>query len=512
MTFWQSFTFNRSIHVDRLFQGVQELLKRVGPYLSQVHDRLTESYPKSYLGFVIRSQVIVISRFVDDVLVEQKTFHFAEETQNALSNYLQQHADLPLHIIFQGGEADFRLASLKHVRFFDRPSLLRQIKMGEFSHHHWTLKLYSPTQDDRYRYLLAGVRPTQILKNVLEFVLAQPNPIAGVHLWPILLAQQVLFENPTANKWVFILHKQDDDFWHLVVCQNGAVVMYRHGFFDNLKKIDQQLSKEVVATLRYLNRNGFQEGDDITILQSNIPPLSLPSDVHADIVTLDTPIVPYAPLLKRWNLRTFLGELIFKIFGSRFANNLPQKQGSLNLSAFLPQRLAYVLPQVLTQILPPFVLFFIMAGALFFVKSHSQQGALNTLNEQIQKLTLTDADQKNLANARLFHYYKAHLPTNPALILKTLSKHLTASAVVTDIKWAPTTLPDLPFSLKVKISFDEASLTKVKKGAKMSSLETLQNKISQTIQKEFKTAHIQWQPTNQKNAYTLNISYGHDPS
>jgi hypothetical protein len=377
--------------------------------------------------------------------------------------------------------------------------------MGEFSHNHWTQKFHAPTPDDSYRYVLAGVRPTQVLKNIVEFLSVHANPIAGVHLWPIMAAQQALSQIPTSpHKWVFILHQQDADFWHLIVCQKGAVVMYRHGFFDATKKIDQQLSKEVVATLRYLHRNGFQEGDGITILQSQIDPFTLPNDVAADVIMLDEPLTPYVSLLKRLNLQGLFSKLHIPFFPK--ASSTP----SLWLPEFTSQRLAFLMPQILTHILPPFILFLLIGGGLFFFKAYGQGRYLNNVESQINKISITEADQKNLKSAHLFRFYKEHMPNKPGDILKTLSKALPSTCVATEIKWGPLDTKEFPLFLKAKITFDDAILAKPKKATKLSPLDTLQKKVEASVLKDFPKAHVQWQPTNSKYQFTLTITYGHD--
>ncbi len=512
MTIWHSLTYN-----TRLNSGLKTLKIWLGKYRIEAKsvfffwERIKENHPKSYLTFVVKGQNLHAFCFSNDKITEQTTLSLSDDDRPHIVKYLQRYPHYPLRVILQGGEADFRLVSLKNVRWWDRASLLKQIKLGEFTSSDWIQKLRIPSPEDPYRYLLVGVRPSHSLKNLLSFLAKQSHPIANIQIWPIIAAEQTLkivkerFPHSIIAKWSFIVLCQDNQQWQLIVCQDEAVVLSRQGFLSPLVSIGNDLSKEILATLRYLHRNGYQEGEPVTIIQSGFPEfINLDSTIPTEILQLPEIIHPQNLGLSYFSLFSALRLLNFN-----FLPSLSGQDTSFELPAIRSHRLAFLIPQLIIHLCIPLIILLFLFGGFFLVKGIKENQTHNFLSGEIASHTLSAETQKKLILAKLFQFYKNQSKPNLFPKLKSLATLISPQAIATELKWQDINTPTLNYNLKMTLILDtrttEQNIKKSKK--KISNIETYKQKVEKGMIKICPSAHIEWAPSSQKNSVSLNISY-----
>ncbi|MBY0462677.1 MAG: hypothetical protein K2Q34_05815 [Alphaproteobacteria bacterium] len=512
MTIWHSLTYNTKLNSS--FRALKNWIEKYGIEAKSLlffWNRIKETHPKSYLTFVVKGQNLHAFCFSDDKFVEQTTLSILDEDRPHLVKYLQRYPHHPLRVILQGGEADFRLVSLKNVRFWDRASLLKQVKLGEFTSSDWTQKLRIPSPEDPYRYLLMGIRPSHALRNLLSFLAKQSNPIANIQMWPIIAAEQTLkiaketFPHSTIAKWSFIVLCQDNQQWQLIVCQDEAVVLSRQGFLNPLVSIDNDLSKEILATLRYLHRNGYQEGEPVTIIQCGFSEfINLESTIPTEILQLPEIIHPQNLSLSYFSLFSAL-----KLLNFSFLPPLTSQDSSFELPPIRSHRLAFLLPQLAIHTCIPLLILLFLFGSFFLVKGIRQSQTYNFLSEEIAHHTLEVGKEKKLNSAKLFQFYKNQSRPNLIPKLQSLTANITPEAIATELKWQEINTPTLTYNLKMTLALDiRTSDTPAKKnGKKAPNPEAYQQKVERSITKICPSAHIEWPPSPQKTSLNLNVSY-----
>ncbi len=511
MTIWQSLTYSiRTSNIKPIKEWVYRCVLEVKEFSTFLWARIKERYPASYLTFVVRGQTLSIIRYTNHEMVEQTILSLADEAKESISNYLLKFPDYPIRLILQGGEVDFRLISLKNVKWWDRSSLLKQVKLGEFTSSDWTQKIRTPCEEDPYRYLLMGVRPSGPLRNLITFLSQKSNPIAGLHMWPMLVCEKILKlakeKHPDKDiaKWTLILLCQENQQWQLMVCQDEAIILSRQSLINSSATSDNELGKEITSTLRYLHRNGYQEGEPVTIIQSGCAEkLNLTSVIHADVLYLPENIQPGNLTMEPFTLWSWIKSWDLNFLPFTFGQN-----SSFELPEFKLQRLAFSLPQLVVQICVPLFFLFMLMGIVFSLKSFNQNRHFGLIENQLTQHAIPVNGDKKLVSARLFQFYKEKNVKSPLPMLKTLTLPITPEAVATELKWQGIDTPTLTYNLKITLSTDAKTLeARHKKNKKQTAFESYQQKIEKAVNKACPSAHIEWPPSNQKGILNINISY-----
>jgi hypothetical protein len=511
MTIWQSLTYSiRTSNVKPIKEWLHCRTLEAREFSIFLWNRIKERYPASYLTFIIRGQTLSIVRYANHKVVEQVTLDLGDEDKESISNYLLKFPDYPIRLILQGGEADFRLISLKNVKWWDRSSLLKQVKLGEFTSSDWIQKIRIPCEEDPYRYLLMGVRPTGPLRNLISFLSQKGNPIAGFQMWPVLACDEILklakekYPDKDIAKWTLILLCQENQQWQLMVCQSEAVILCRQSLISSSSTNDSEFAKEISATLRYLHRNGYQEGEPVTIIQSGFAEkLNLTSVVHADVLHLPETLQSKDLEMEPFTLWTWLKSWDLNFLPFAFGKN-----SSFELPELKLQRLAFSLPQLAVQICVPLFILFMLTGFIFSLKAFNQSRHFGILENQLTQNAIPGTDDKKLLSARLFQFYKEKSTPSAIPVLRTLTAPITPEAVATELQWQEINAPSLTYNLKMALSTDVKALeARHKKNKKQTPLESYQQKVEKIITKIYPSAHIEWSPSNQKNVLSISISY-----
>lgn len=356
-----------------------------------------------------------------------------------------------------------------------------------------------------------GVRPSHSLKNLLSFLAEQNNPVANIQIWPIIAAEQTFkiakeaFPHSTIAKWSFIILCQDNQQWQFIVCQDEAVVLSRQGFLNPLVSIDSELNKEILATLRYLHRNGYQEGEPVTIIQSGFPEfINLDSTIPTEILQLPEIIHPQNLGLSYFSLFSAL-----KLLNFNFLPPLNGQDASFELPAIRSHRLAFLIPELIIRLCIPLIILLFLFGGFFLVKGIRQNQTHNFLSEEIANHTLSAETQKNLTLAKLFQFYKNQNKPNLFPKLQSLAALISPQAIATELKWQDINTPALNYNLKMTLVLDTRTTEKnIKKGKKkIPNIEAYKQKMEKGMTKICPSAHIEWSSSSQKNSVNLNISY-----
>ncbi len=341
----------------------QKVLNKLRYFCLSLWRRLGENYPENYFSLILQGPTLYVVRFVGNHAVQETCFDISQNDFHNVNEILNKFPDYPLQILLHGEDSQFRLVSLKTVRWWDCAPLLKQAKENEFSNTDWHQTQPAGCRQDRYRYLLMGLHPSLYLQKLIKNLQSQANPVFGLQLWSVVLAHMI-FENlrqqrldHSLKEWTLILHQLDKDYWQLIVCQNQGIVLTRQGPLNKtLSK--HSLAQEILTTLRYLNRKDYKEGEPVTVITSGFDtPLVFEDIPELQVITLDQHYDKKTRTLNYFSIRRQL----YSYFTRKQPTLAAFERPELRL-----HRLAFSLPQYFISLGVPSILFLVL-GSFFYL-------------------------------------------------------------------------------------------------------------------------------------------------
>jgi hypothetical protein len=340
----------------------------------------------------------------------------------------------PVHIIFNSNEASYRVMPVRSVHWWwDRRALLKQASVNEFSPDHWVAINTSPSSLKTNNYLLIGIRPSETVRNLISQLRYLSNPVSGVQLWTVVLAQKIFQEIRASEKatylsgGVIILYKYSPATWQIIACHNEAIVLFRQG------RITHDLSpnilhKEIETTLRYLNRNDYPKNETVTVIQAGF------SEKHL----IDSTVLSNVIHLKQNFSDT---ERTLKYFTAWYKINKQSSQQQLETSpSFVPEELrshysAFYYPQLIIRIgLPLSLLFLALSIGVFIYNNYTQRQYSDLLEQKLQNTVRHDTAAK-LKEMEFFKIYREIFTSDPMPLLQKISKVLPPYGVAKELAW-----------------------------------------------------------------------------
>ncbi len=492
------------LKVNLIWQTVGKNLKE---FLQVLWRRLYEVYPENYFSLVLWETSLKVLQFSGQRVVQETKINLAQQNFELLAKLLDQFPDYPVQVIFQSDELQFRLLSLKTAKWWDRPVLLRQAREGEFSHADWKQIQAAPCEVDLNRYLLMGLHPSKTLEILIENLKLVSNPFVGLYLWPVILAESLFKKLEQSQpkvplcKWVFILHRQNADHWQLIVCQDRGILLTRSGTMPKKNsKID--FAQEIWATLRYLGRKDYQEGQPVSMILNGFD-----QELGLDQIS-ELQIIKLEPKFDEKH-RTLEGLSIGRWFLS-FLQKKPHTLIGFQRSELYFHHLAFILPQNILRFSLPLTIGMTLAGFFLWVSNVSlQKEYVFLLQEQMKYVVPEDANQK-LETGQLFKIYQDLQPCNPVPILRNFVGSMSPYAVATEIKWTLLSEENLSavyrFDMNLVLDSGYFSKTSFAK-RKIQSLEAYKARIEKTFLKVATPKHLKWQSGREALSLRLLVDY-----
>ncbi|MCX7338820.1 MAG: hypothetical protein NTX76_06050 [Alphaproteobacteria bacterium] len=231
--------------------------KKFLSFLSRDLPRVT---PSSYLVLWIHGKDLTIITMVNGQATAEKIFSLGDKKSSTIHTYLQSFPSTPIYILLEIAETNFRLLSLQKARFWDKHALLKQASLNMFSATQmptnldssttcpslWTQKDRFPSSTNSLRYWIAGIPPSEPLRNFIDFLSTTAHSIIDVQLWPMVVARRsalVAIRENIANRWVLIVLFGSRNTWQIIVCDDTAPIIYRQGTIRDVQSAENLLLK-----------------------------------------------------------------------------------------------------------------------------------------------------------------------------------------------------------------------------------------------------------------------------
>ena len=379
---------------------------------------------------------------------------------------------------------------------------------NEFSPDYWVKKqiISGKFQDkDSSSYLLMGLQPPEHLRILVNHLRSFPNPLSGVQLWTVVLAQKIfklivpILGGHSPSKWSIILYKFKADVWQMIVCQSNAIVLCRQGPIEPNFSLSI-LKQEITTTLRYLNRNDYQEGEPVTVIQMNF------KKEH---------YVESTALLKAIHLEQNFNETnrvlgcfpAWYQFWKRLKTTEKLAQPRFYLPELLFNSLAFDVPQRIIEIALPLTLLLFIVSAGIFVKNNYIQKHYNVLLERKIQTILPQGMEGKLKEIDFFQTYHSIQTVDPLPLLQIIGKIFPPYSVATELAWIANEASNGINVSKtvINIVVDQNLLNKGGPFKKSENFYSYQEKVRKELSNFNPLIKLNWGNLNNQQNVSLNI-------
>ncbi len=369
-----------------------------------------KNYPRDYINLYESQGEFTLCHFKNNLLV-----HNQAVTDYEWREYVSSHASLPIYLIVQGQDCEFRSLPTNQIRIWDRLFLFNQIKTNEFSPDD-LVNHYQPKQHSEKVDIFVSTRSNDQLKQIYKALASVRNPIGGVLSWDIeqglAMKKQAGIVRPL-RAWVVALIPIDSKASTVLVIHQDKILLQRVIFTKNT----DDLEKELRSTLRFLQRQGYKDGQAVSVL---VPENSA---IVTEFSNAELELVPVSKrLLEKEAYRPVKPFLKF----------VPETLRQSNL--------AHELPRLAIKFLIPLAVILLILWASVQIKSFFQDYENKWLGikyEKIhKKMSGNFAEQVHLSN--LFMNYISSNNKNPSNAINGVNKLLKGKAQALGVTWAPT--------------------------------------------------------------------------
>ena len=444
-----------------------------------------KAYPSRYFVVTLSDSAIEACLISNKKLISELKVPLDFDRIHRIDDLFNKHAEVPIYLLIDTPEIQSRIVPLNDVKWWDRYPLVNQIQKGEFSTEQWLSTAYLSSASKNERFSIIGLNPTSSLKQFVNYLSRQPNPIVRTESSSITIMQQALLtaKSQDLEPWVIVLIKSSQQSWQLIVSDHEAVVLSRSGIIEE----EQDFAKEISTTLRYLCRHGYQEGDKVSLLQIGMD-LNLSPIEHVKTIKLPNPIYSFKLLpVSRLSLL------------KRFPCFPLISQSGLYIPKLLGQRLAFNMPRYFVKLFIPLTTLLIFSGFFLIFQNHFQQKYIGLMNNVLEALPrdLINEIEKNKTHQVLFKKFRELLNSqqNPLEIIQKLSTTITPEGVATELSWKQS---DNEFSLTTFINLDNQLLEK-------KSLKAYKAKIKEGLSSAFPDIQLEWQKVKKQPVEILTL-------
>jgi hypothetical protein len=305
--------------------------------------------------------------------------------------------------------------------------------------------------------------------------------------------------------WTLYIRKVSPKQWLLTVVHKGVMVLSRRGEFPLKEGDDITLEKEIAATLRYLQRSGYEEGAKISLLTSGFDTaLGHIDSLYADIIPLSAQKIDQRISHKGQTFWEWVVSCSNVLFGraSHYREGFWPKDLINQIFAF---RFSYIT----LRILIPFTFFLSSLFLVFQLKAYHLSREAERLKAESLSIEHSMGGSEKFKVASLYDSYKKGSSPNPLAFLRTLGTSLGKDGHLTNFSWKLITdnsTSSRP-SFHGTVKLNDALLGEAKKKSKAPPLVTYQQKVESHLRKSHPNLFINWVQTSSKNTYDLDISW-----
>ncbi len=202
------------------------------------------------------AQHLLVGYWYARKLQDQQLFANDIAGHQAFAEYLQQHPAMPVYLIADAAEEDYRLEKIPHTSGTAKNELisrkLSQFYRGlEYRTAYFVTRELDKRKDDQY--LFVALNNTDFLQDWMKIIQAQSAHLAGVHLLPML--SQVLVKKLKLTAPHILLCEKLSSGLRQTYLHNGRLRMSR--LLPNVPMLAGQLGAEIEKTRLYLVSQRF---------------------------------------------------------------------------------------------------------------------------------------------------------------------------------------------------------------------------------------------------------------
>ncbi len=383
-------------------------------YFKAIWNRVAnwKNYPRDYINICESQGIFILYHFKNGLLVHTQNISVSDYEWR---EYASQYSGLPVYFIVQGHDCEFRSLPTNQIRIWDRFFLFNQIKTNEFCAED-LVNHYQPKQPTEKVDVFVSIRSNDQLKQMFKALSSMRNPVGGVLSWDIeqsLAMKKHVSISRSLRAWTAMLVPVDSNTSTILIMHQDKFLLQRVISTKNTG----DLEKELRSTLRFLQRQGYKEGQAVSVL-------SLENGaVVTEFSNAELELIPVSKrLLEKEAYRPI----------KPFLNFVPKSLSQAHL--------AHVLPRLAIKFLIPISMILVILWATVQIKSFFQDYEHKWLGikyEKIHKRTVGKfAEQVHLSN--LFMNYIDSSKRNPSVFISNVNKMLRGKTQALDITWNQT--------------------------------------------------------------------------
>lgn len=519
MKVWQNLQINSPPHI---FARLQELCKKLMTPFESEYSSIKKAFshkPPEFISVRIHHKAITLVHIKNRHILERIDTEYSQTNATHLNDFLTQRSSLPLQILIDDEDTNYKLISLQHTKWWNRRGLFNQIKIAEFNQTDWVYYEHVPCPTDSHRHVFIAFKPSSTLLETFMYLKHLKNPVAKIQLTSVqqtaTAMNRVKEHDPMRSfcPWSLFIRKISDTEWLLSAQQYGAIVLSRRGTFAANSSEETMIENEIATTLRYLQRNGYEEGEKLTLITAGFSDHfnAYPFD---SVCISDVIPVPVRDIDTRIQLDSHFTEL--SAYGFWILNQLRSVLGKPNpiyKKGFNPrimfnQRLAYWVPFICKRILIPISMACFLAIITFTSKTQTLREEIRTTLFKKEAMFSTTGDDKRRLDAANFDVFKNLTGDNPLIFLKKLSTSLTKEMYITQFSWDTKKSNNRWISsFDAIIAISESSAPSKRKTKNSKIIQNHQQKVQKKLHKDYPNAKIIWLPIPGKSTYTLGVTW-----
>ncbi len=392
--------------------GGANRLEKSQYYLNEIWQRIInwKNYPKDYFNLYESQGKITLCHYKNNLLVRNQEVSLNDTEWH---EYIYQNSSLPIHLVLQGQDCEFRSFPTKQINIWDRFFLFNQLKINEF-HPNDLIEHYQPKQSFEKVDILIAIRSSDFLRKIYETLESFKNPIGGVISWDIeqsLAMKKQASITRALQQWVVTLIPIENHKFTMLVLRQDAILLQRVVHSKTTKDIE----KELRSTLRFLQRQGYTEGQHVSILvHEDIIEITEFSHEEFEVVAVSKRLLENESYKPRKSFLKFIPEVL--------------KQANL----------AYHLPRLSIKFLLPISMILLILWATIQIKSFFQDYESKWINsnfEEISKKTLGNFSEQ-VHFSKMFANYVSTANNNPSSLIANVNKLLKGKFQVLSITWS----------------------------------------------------------------------------
>lgn len=501
--------------MGRFYEDLKPLITRAWSYTKSSFIKIHQFHPPKYVTLFITPKSLDAVLFDQGRVVSSKSIKIDDYSFKELDHILEEN-DTPLNIVVLSSDVEFKALGLKGVNPWDRASLVSQFGFSSFQETDWLASYKAPSPDDRNRRVFVSCRPPAFAGELFSWLEKRKNPLLRIQHMALpyvnIIQQEARAVLETKKKqgetpsklmpWSVIVRSYESDGWQILVTHNEAIILCRQGYLNQDSLLETNLTKEILSTLKFVQRFGFIPENGFTFIINGLKDkIELPKHYPHNSINIEKNVTASWLQLPVTGLFSWIRRLF--------------SAPTLQTSTFLPQVLfshvaSFWLTRYVAAITVPLVYFSLVGSLLLGFKNIRYSARTEAVAGllQAQKEKMSDLE-KRLVTASLYEYSLKREGLDPVAILRTLAKTFGPYGVASEIRWSQEgsdqARPKNGYAgewakkaLSLTLQVNPASFSGGKKGknsgSKITSVEELKSKIEQALSKEYSGVRLEWLP------------------